>query len=236
MQDSIDWDERKDAIRGRLAEMRRWQQEKMLELRADLIEQLDEIKALPKEEQKQRKKELQAVQLEFKRLHDEQADLEKALEDEFKEISRLEKLEGGKPKKAFVLGFALNLGKPKDRRTPNDDAIGLEHLPDRGDTEARKGFLKMHILAVLAEGPSHGYEITRRISRHTMDTWTPSPGSMYPALEALESKGFVSCQGDGRRKVYSLTPKGQNVLDQIMKMRENQSYEMKTYMSTLLGE
>jgi DNA-binding PadR family transcriptional regulator len=66
--------------------------------------------------------------------------------------------------------------------------------------------------------------------------WTPSPGSMYPALEALETKGFISCQGDGRRKVYSLTPKGQNVLDEIKKKRDEQFLEIKAFMSALFGE
>lgn len=40
---------------------------------------------------------------------------------------------------------------------------------------------------------------------------------MYPALESLEAKGFIACQGDERRKVYSLTPKGESVVDQIQK-------------------
>ncbi len=74
------------------------------------------------------------------------------------------------------------------------------------------------------------------IGHHTGHMWRPSPGSMYPALESLESKGFISCQGDGRRKVYSLTPKGQNVLVRIRKKHDEQFLEMKAFMSALLGE
>lgn len=112
----------------------------------------------------------------------------------------------------------------------------FEPLQDRRDAETRKGFLKLHILGVLADGPSHGYEIMHRISYHTGHMWTPSPGSMYPALDALETKGFISRQGDGRRKVYSLTLKGQNVLEGIKKKRDEQLLEMKAFMSTLFEE
>ncbi len=111
-------------------------------------------------------------------------------------------------------------------------------MQDQWDVEVRKGFLKMHILGVLADGPSHGYEIMQRIGHHTGDMWRPSPGSLYPALETLESNGFISCDGqeDGRRKVYSLTPKGQDVLGQMKKKREEQMSEMKAFMSALFGE
>ena len=122
------------------------------------------------------------------------------------------------------------------RKHHSNRARSLELLQDRGDSEVQKGFLKLHILMVLSDGPSHGYEIMHRISHHTMRMWRPSPGSLYPALEALESKGFIACQGDGRRKVYSLTSKGQNVMEQIRKKREEQFYEMKSFMSSLLEE
>jgi DNA-binding PadR family transcriptional regulator len=59
---------------------------------------------------------------------------------------------------------------------------------------------------------------------------------MYPALDSLESRGFIACQGDGRRKVHSLTTKGKDFLTQMNKKREEQFLEMKTFMSTLLDE
>ncbi len=100
------------------------------------------------------------------------------------------------------------------------------------DSEQRKGFLKLHIVQALDEGPSHGYELMQWISRHTDNAWTPSNGSMYPALESLESKGIISGQGDGRRKIYSLTPKGQKILDRIQKKHDEQHIELKSYTST----
>ena len=104
------------------------------------------------------------------------------------------------------------------------------------DVEVRKGFLKFHILGVLKSGPTHGYEIMHRISHHTGHVWRPSPGSMYPALESLETAGYITCQGDGRRKVYSLTPKGENIMDQVQKKQQEQFLEMKAFLSGIFDE
>ena len=59
---------------------------------------------------------------------------------------------------------------------------------------------------------------------------------MYPALEALESRGYISCQGDGRRKVYSLTPKGEETLAQIQKKYQEKFLEMKAFLADIFGE
>jgi DNA-binding PadR family transcriptional regulator len=120
-----------------------------------------------------------------------------------------------------------------------------KHHPDRihdqfeflqSDIEVRKGFLKFHILGVLKSGPTHGYEIMHRISHHTGHVWRPSPGSMYPALESLETGGFITCQGDGRRKIYSLTSKGENLMDQVQKKQQEQFLEMKAFLSDIFDE
>jgi DNA-binding PadR family transcriptional regulator len=112
----------------------------------------------------------------------------------------------------------------------------IDFLRDTGDQDLGKGFLKLHILGVLKQRPSHGYEIMHVIEHHTGHHWHPSPGSLYPALESLESKGFISCQGDGRRKVYSLTQKGETTIAEIGKKHEEQFLEMKAFMSKLLDE
>ncbi|HEY3422214.1 MAG TPA: PadR family transcriptional regulator, partial [Methanocellaceae archaeon] len=119
-----------------------------------------------------------------------------------------------------------------------------KHHPDRihdqfefmQDGEIRKGFLKFHILGVLQSGPTHGYEIMHRISHHTGHAWRPSPGSMYPALESLEAEGIITCQGDGRRKIYSLTPKGENLMDQVQKKQQEQFLEMKAFLSSIFND
>ncbi len=233
LDEPVGLEEQIKSLQRQIEEMKRQHQDEQLQRREAIKGQPGDIKSLQADERQERKRVIEEQIEEIKQLHKEQQERQKALLEEMVEMKQLEQAERNANKKGLRLGFALKLGKQcgKDERTKD-----LEFLQDRGDVEARKGFLKLHILDVLTEGPSHGYEIMHRISHYTGSPWTPSPGSMYPALDALETKGFISRQGDGRRKVYSLTPKGQNVLDEITKKRNEMFQEMKAFMSALFDE
>lgn len=88
-------------------------------------------------------------------------------------------------------------------------------MDDRWLVEMRKGFLRFAILKILGESPAHGYEIIKRISTMTHGSWEPSPGSIYPVLSLLESRGYITSCVDGKRKVYTLTDKGRSLLSRI---------------------
>lgn len=71
-----------------------------------------------------------------------------------------------------------------------------------------RGDVRAAILVLLEEQPRHGYEIIQEIAERSQGTWTPSPGSVYPTLQALEDEGLVTiAQVDGRRTA-SLTEAG----------------------------
>jgi len=75
---------------------------------------------------------------------------------------------------------------------------------------ARRGNVRVAVLALLAERPMHGYEIIGELSERTEGLWRPSPGSIYPALALMEDEGLVTtevAEPGGKRK-YSLTDKG----------------------------
>ena len=61
--------------------------------------------------------------------------------------------------------------------------------------------------------PMHGYEITKQIAELTNSCCSPSEGSLYPVLKEFTEAGLVSLLAEvvsGReRKVYTLTPKGE---------------------------
>ena len=38
----------------------------------------------------------------------------------------------------------------------------------------------------------HGYELIQQIADKTGGVWTPSPGSIYPALQQLEDEGLLA--------------------------------------------
>ncbi len=75
------------------------------------------------------------------------------------------------------------------------------------------------ILAVLNDGPLHGYAIAREIERRSDNVLTCQEGILYPALRALENDELVEgdweIQASGpARKIYTLTPKGKRDLGQ----------------------
>ncbi|RQV71779.1 PadR family transcriptional regulator [Burkholderia anthina] len=73
--------------------------------------------------------------------------------------------------------------------------------------------LQLLLLALLAEQPSHGYELIKALDTRSNGFYSPSPGMVYPALTYLEEVGFVASQAEGNRKRYALTDAGRAHLD-----------------------
>lgn len=75
------------------------------------------------------------------------------------------------------------------------------------------------VLTSLAEGPKHGYAITRDIA----DTVAVrlGPGTLYGVLARLEDDGLIEAlPAQGRRRPYRITAAGQRVLAaQVRQMR-----------------
>ncbi|NHL67859.1 PadR family transcriptional regulator [Burkholderia ambifaria] len=73
--------------------------------------------------------------------------------------------------------------------------------------------LQLLLLALVAEQPSHGYELIKALDTRSNGFYSPSPGMVYPALTYLEEVGFVASQAEGNRKRYALTDAGRAHLD-----------------------
>jgi DNA-binding PadR family transcriptional regulator len=54
----------------------------------------------------------------------------------------------------------------------------------------------------------HGYEMISELAERTGGAWRPSPGSVYPTLQALEDEGLVSVQADGGKRLFVLSDLG----------------------------
>lgn len=82
--------------------------------------------------------------------------------------------------------------------------------------EALKGHLDAMILAVLVDGPLHGYAIIEELKRRSGGALALPEGTVYPALHRLEAAGFLASawsQGEGRRRrLYELTRRGRGEL------------------------
>jgi DNA-binding PadR family transcriptional regulator len=77
-----------------------------------------------------------------------------------------------------------------------------------------QGDLRLVILSLLAEAPSHGYQVIRTIEERTGGAYAPSPGVVYPTLTFLEEEGLIEQSGaDGARKLYAVTEAGAKLLE-----------------------
>jgi transcriptional regulator len=85
-------------------------------------------------------------------------------------------------------------------------------------TEIPPGTLYMLVLKSLARlGPMHGYGIARHIQQMSADVLQVEEGSLYPALQRMLIKGWVTAewgQSDHNRRAryYKLTPAGRKQL------------------------
>ncbi len=85
--------------------------------------------------------------------------------------------------------------------------------------ELLKGTLDMLILQTLSVGSLHGYAIAQHIERLSEDVFAVEQGSLYPALERLQARGWVTSKwGEsptGRRaRYYTITASGRKQLGQ----------------------
>jgi transcriptional regulator len=84
--------------------------------------------------------------------------------------------------------------------------------------EIPPGTLYLLILKTLAvRGRLHGYEIAESIQHHSDDILQVEEGSLYPALQRMLIKGWVTAEwgvtaGNRRARYYTLTPGGKKQL------------------------
>ena len=78
----------------------------------------------------------------------------------------------------------------------------------------RHGELPLVLLALLARRPMHGYEVMAELGRLFGPAYRPSPGSVYPAVEALDAEGLIEGSENGARTTYRLTAAGEDALEQ----------------------
>jgi DNA-binding PadR family transcriptional regulator len=71
-----------------------------------------------------------------------------------------------------------------------------------------RGDVRAAIIALLAEEPMHGYQIITELIERSGGVWRPSPGSVYPTLQAMEDQGLVTAAKSEGRRVFSLTDEG----------------------------
>lgn len=75
------------------------------------------------------------------------------------------------------------------------------------------GDLRLWLLKLLDEQPRHGYDIISGLEDQFLGVYSPSPGTVYPRLSALEAEGLVEVvREEEGRTVYGLTSAGRDEL------------------------
>ncbi len=80
-----------------------------------------------------------------------------------------------------------------------------------------RGTLDLLILKAISLEPNHGWGIAQRLEQLTKDALQVGQGSLYPALQRLEEKGWIESEWrvtdeNRRAKYYELTTAGRRAL------------------------
>jgi transcriptional regulator len=86
-------------------------------------------------------------------------------------------------------------------------------------SELLPGTLEMLILKTLTIAPMHGYGIAQHLQQLSQDVLQVEEGSLYPALQRMQLKGWVSSEWgqtptNRRARYYKLTALGRKQLAQ----------------------
>ena len=105
---------------------------------------------------------------------------------------------------------------PRGREADGEEG-GEGYRGRRGGRRGRmfgQGELRLALLALIAENPSHGYELIKGIEEMTGGAYAPSPGAVYPTLQLLEDEGAIEeAEAEGAKKPFAVTRQGQDELD-----------------------
>jgi DNA-binding PadR family transcriptional regulator len=74
------------------------------------------------------------------------------------------------------------------------------------------GELALVVLSLLGTKPRQRYELMSELGRLFAPSYSPSPGSVYPAIDALEAEGLIRVRGSDEPPVYHLTRTGRAAL------------------------
>ena len=102
------------------------------------------------------------------------------------------------------------------RRNEHEDGLGGGRGP-RGSSGGRvfgHGGLRFVLLQLIANNPSHGYELIKSIEDRLGGAYSPSPGTVYPTLTLMEELGYLTVEeaDAGGRKRYRITDAGRAFL------------------------
>jgi DNA-binding PadR family transcriptional regulator len=94
------------------------------------------------------------------------------------------------------------------------DEAGFDRTGFRTGRKLGSDDLQLLLLALIAEKPSHGYDLIKLLEERSGGYYVPSPGMVYPALTYLEEVGYATVEPEGAKKLYRITEQGRSYLEQ----------------------
>ncbi len=93
----------------------------------------------------------------------------------------------------------------------------MKETKNKSKNELLPGTLEMLILKTLSIEPMHGYGIAQHLQMLSADVLTIEEGSLYPALQRMLVKGWMSAEwkisaNNRRARFYTLTAAGKRQL------------------------
>ena len=116
------------------------------------------------------------------------------------------------PERGLGCGGYGRTMRPEARRTGESRMRGEGHGRRGGGRMFEHGALRWVLLSLIADKPSHGYELIKAIEARVGGAYAPSPGVIYPSLALLEDMGAVNAVADGGKKRYAVTDEGRRLL------------------------
>jgi DNA-binding PadR family transcriptional regulator len=77
--------------------------------------------------------------------------------------------------------------------------------------------LQSVMLILLRQKPMYGYELLKVLREEFEGVWSPQTGTIYPAVKRLEERDLVLVDNKDGTDYYSLTDKGERVLQESVK-------------------
>ena len=77
------------------------------------------------------------------------------------------------------------------------------------------GEIRLALLSLVAEGPSHGYELMKKLEERAGGVYRASAGTVYPTLQLLEDEGLIASESQEGKRVYRLTDAGRRELERL---------------------
>jgi DNA-binding PadR family transcriptional regulator len=105
------------------------------------------------------------------------------------------------------------------RRFPFGPGMG-PFGPGMGPRMFGRGDLKYGLLKLLEQRPMHGYEMIKELENLSGGFYTPSAGAIYPTLQLLEDRGWVTVEVVEGKKVYTITDDGRQALAEFQRRDE----------------